>query len=141
MTEKMSIQTDEWPMRTMKTGPFNNQSPLIQVSLRCMDNKNNVAGSNQVMDFRRCRGPYKPKGSYESKKLVTSDRPLAHLRQAPINKKTGLKECEDPDEDDTYIVTFNFDNFDMNKEEDVNLRKQVRTLMDGKRSMTNSMYS
>lgn len=86
--EKLNLQTDEWPMATMTTGPFNKNNPI---SLRCMTNKQNVAGSNEVMAFRRPMGPhYLTGGKWEQ------------FRYGP--KEPLL-------EGDTYYVNFNFDTF------------------------------
>ena len=82
------LQTDEWPMATMNTGPFNKNDPI---SLRCMTNDENVAGSREVMAFRRPEGKnYVSGGKWKHSRLGEED-PL--------------------DEGDTFHVNFNFDSF------------------------------
>ena len=82
------LQTDEWPMATMQTGIFGTVPPI---SLRCMSNSQNSAGSAQVMNFRRPDGSnYKDKGKWKKYRPGDSS-PLA----------LG----------DSYFVAFNFDSF------------------------------
>ena len=98
--ENVGHQTDEWPMATMKTGPFNNQSPtspFVQVSLRCMNNDNNNAESNQVMDFRRCRNGYVLKGPHGEKgAMVNQDGTLPHLRSITSHQGNQFQNMHGP---------------------------------------------
>ena len=86
--KKSGLQTDEWPMATMTTGPFNRNYPI---SLRCMTNTENRAGSQEVMAFRRPEGPnYKTGGKWKRFRFGPEEQLL---------------------EGDTYNVNFNFDSF------------------------------
>lgn len=100
---KSGLQTDEWPMATMTTGPFNSKNPR---SLRCMTNGENVAGSQEVMNFRRPEGRhYKTGGKWK------------HHRYGP----------EEPLlEGDTYNVNFNFDSFPKKGAKDYNKWAAIR---------------
>lgn len=82
------LQTDEWPMATMQTGIFGTVPPI---SLRCLSNSQNSAGSAQVINFRRPDGQnYRDKGKWKKYRPGDSS-PLA----------LG----------DSYFVAFNFDSF------------------------------
>ena len=99
---KEGLQTDEWPMASMKNEIFHPRVDT-QVSLRCMTNGENGAGSRQVMNFRRCEG-----GNYD---------PLLGKWR---NERNGA--CTDLPIGDTYYVQFNFDSFDPNDPADNRLR-------------------
>jgi len=88
---KSGLETDEWPMATMVTGPFGNNNPNHPISLRCMTHDKNTAGSREVMAFRRPENPnYVGRGKWKKWRLGPEE-PLL--------------------EGDTYNVNFNFDSF------------------------------
>jgi hypothetical protein len=93
--EPSGLQTDEWPMASMENEDFEPTSAIPQVSLRCMDHKENLHGSNQVMAFRRCWPDYQVGGKFDSERDKGS---------------TGI--CAPLAVGDTYSVAFNFDRFD-----------------------------
>jgi hypothetical protein len=96
VTEK-SIQTDEWPMATMNTQDTAPDTSVLHVSLRCMDNYQNNAGSRQVMNFRRGEGTYGKGTTYPDGIWV----------RYRTSKGPGIALALG----DTYKVQFNFDHF------------------------------
>jgi len=59
---KKGLETDEWPMASMKNPDFDATASTPQISLRCMTHDQNTAGSNQVMAFGRCWPDYRAGG-------------------------------------------------------------------------------
>jgi hypothetical protein len=90
-----TLQTDEWPMTIMKTNKLVFNSPIPEVSLRCMENGHNSRGAQQVLRFRRCQTVYSNK---DPKKIGK----WAGFRKGP---------CQPLALGDTYHVQFNFDRF------------------------------
>jgi hypothetical protein len=65
---KLDLETDEWPMATMRTGIWD-QLPA-PVSLGCITPAGNTAGSQEVMYFRRNDGPnYKQGGKWAGERF------------------------------------------------------------------------
>lgn len=92
---RKGLETDEWPMASMKNPGFDDTATIPQVSLRCMTHDQDTAGSNQVMAFRKCYKDYRAGGKW------------AHHRLGPrVPLPLG----------DTYYVDFNFDSFDPNNQ-------------------------
>lgn len=94
------LETDEWPMATMNTGSWSKNNINHPISLMCMTHEQNVAGSQEVMAFRRPEGPnYVGSGKWKRSRLGPETRLL---------------------EGDTYHVNFNFDSFPKKGEKDYN---------------------
>jgi hypothetical protein len=63
----IGLQADEWPVASMWNPNFVKNSPIPQVSLRCMNQDNNGVGAKYITTFRTCEGHYVPEGPYGPK--------------------------------------------------------------------------
>jgi hypothetical protein len=123
----IGLQADEWPMASMWNPNFVKNSPISQVSLRCMDHDNNGVGAKYITTFRTCQGHYVPEGPYgpkdkKGKRAMVEKGKWADFRLSPKDKN-GNVECQPLMEGDTFNVEFNFGSFDAKNQTHNDLRK------------------
>lgn len=53
------LETDEWPMASMRNDPFNPDGQQPQHTMRCITGKGNGAGGQMLVNFRQGRAKYK----------------------------------------------------------------------------------
>jgi len=104
------LQTDEWPMASFENAPFDSTINPPQRSLRCISGQDNDRGGKTASAFRKKSGYYKDGQKW------------AHHRLGDRHKFNR---------GDTFNVAFNFEHFDMSKEEDQRIRKYAPSTLKG----------
>jgi hypothetical protein len=123
----IGLQADEWPTASMWNPKFVKNSPISQMSLRCMDHDNNGVGAKYITTFRTCEGHYVPEGPYgpkdkKGKRAMVKKGKWADFRLSPKDEN-GYVECRPLMEGDTFNVEFNFGSFDAKDQTHNDLRK------------------